>query len=365
MKIAVIAEYAFTKYHGGLHNSAIEVAKGLKRKGFDVCLYTLSKDLPKDVGIDIKTIPIKRHFILSEKLHILNTKNYSKALNKLLHKNEPDLIHFHSPSFISLNVDLNVPKIMTCHGVVSHEFEQAAKELPFIQKIISKFIIIYERGLEKKMYNKMDKIIAVSKNIEREINSIVDKEVQIVTNGVDLRVFKPNKKIKKVNQVIFVGKISTIKGIPYLIRAAKNIAAKVVCVGQIRRRDYYEDGLKNGVKFLGSLSKEELVKEYNKSKIFILPSTYEAQPLTVLEAMACGLPVVVTERAGAGIVENKRNGFVIKSGSPKEIANSVNFLLKNSGEVNKIRENNLNDIKRYKWEKIVERYSKIKWIRFT
>lgn len=107
----------------------------------------------------------------------------------------------------------------------------------------------------------------------------------------------------------YVGKIWGKKGVPSLIRAldALDVPAGTVClrlIGGHSTPEEYEgivalaEGSSQDVRFLGKVSQEELVEAYRSSDLFVLPSFFEGLPLVVIEALACGAPVVMTDLPG-------------------------------------------------------------------
>ena len=91
-----------------------------------------------------------------------------------------------------------------------------------------------------------------------------------------------------------------------------------------------ELGIEKNVFFLGRVSDKELLEYYGRSEFFISASEYEGFGITVVEAMAAGLPVVVTRRGGIPLaVKDNYNGFFVKLRNPEDIVEKVNILLDN------------------------------------
>jgi glycosyltransferase involved in cell wall biosynthesis len=226
------------------------------------------------------------------------------------HKNQNyDFIHAHSilGGFIGKLASLLIhrPILFTVHG--SPNMDGGRKNLDyFIEKHI----------LTKLRY---DRVISVGKRYTRYPN--VNENISIIPNGVDIRRFEALTDSTKANffKIIFVGRLDWVKGIETLIDAVKILkdehhslikekGVQFHLVGYGFEIDRYEKEvtrlkLDNLIFFRGQITGSELIREYRSSHLFILPSICEGQPITILEAMAGGLPVLTTCAAdNSGIV---------------------------------------------------------------
>jgi glycosyltransferase involved in cell wall biosynthesis len=88
-----------------------------------------------------------------------------------------------------------------------------------------------------------------------------------------------------------------------------------------------EHALQNVI-FLGFINQREIPRYYAMADVFVLPSTYEPRGAVINEAMACGLPVIVTDRCGSvgDIVRNGENGFVFRAGDDVELSGYLDAL---------------------------------------
>lgn len=139
-------------------------------------------------------------------------------------------------------------------------------------------------------------------------------------NGVDVKMFKPKpKRFSKVPSVLFVGRLEPQKNLPILLRAIAQIKIKVklVFVGQGSQKQALETQakkLKLNFTIKPPVPHSRLPAIYQSADIFVLPSLIEGSPKVLLEAMACGLPIVATDvtdvKAGI-IVEPTVTGLTV------------------------------------------------------
>ena len=110
------------------------------------------------------------------------------------------------------------------------------------------------------------------------------------------------------------------------------------------------------VLFVGQVPNSKISEYMFASDIFVLPSLSEGLPVTILEALAAGLPIVTTNVRGLPeIVKNGENGFTVDPQNPTQLAERIMFLLSNNELRQKISANNVIKAKEYSWEAVVEK----------
>lgn len=175
--------------------------------------------------------------------------------------------------------------------------------------------------LEKISYYLADLIIVTSANDREYIitqHNIKSDKIKIIPNGVDVQLFNVLLDVKKEpGRILFVGRLIKQKNLFSLLEALQGVkGAYLVIIGKgylkedlVRRARDYEIN----VTFIDKIGNEDLPIEYNKSQLFILPSFFEGNPKVLLEAMACGLPVICTDVYGINnIVKHEHNGLLCK-----------------------------------------------------
>lgn len=155
--------------------------------------------------------------------------------------------------------------------------------------------------------------------------------VAVLPYGVDLEMFGPTAKPDSTFRVIFAGSVTLRKGIQYLLEAWRRLRladAELVIVGGIHPNmqpilQKYE-GL---FRHVPAIPKLQLRDYYGASSVFVLPSLADSFSLATLEAMACGLPVIISENTGAAdLIAPGVQGWVLPIRDVDRIAHSLSTL---------------------------------------
>lgn len=192
---------------------------------------------------------------------------------------------------------------------------------------------------------RMDRILSVSNAAAEDTGrafGVLKERTRVVHNGTDETLFKPNSHIlKEPHSLITVNSAdSPMKGVGYLLEALSivrnGIQPKLTIVGSAIPGGKSESiirkhGLEDLVQFTGRIDDHELVARYSASEIAVVPSLYEGFGLPATEAMACGLPVIVS-RAGAlpeVIGTDSEAGLSVPPADPEALATAIKHLFAN------------------------------------
>jgi len=253
-------------------------------------------------------------------------------------KPKPDLIHAHFSypdgfGMIGLAKKWNIPLVISALGTIE-------RKVAYEGSYTSRQII--------KAMNFADKVLSVSEDLKLHIVNlgINENNVIVVPNGVDTEKFKPAGKenARKLlnlpldkNIILFVGALRSIKGVDYLIEAAKNFVDSNTELYLVGRDDGLKKSLKkmaqdfkitDFIKFIGPVNHKDIPLWVSASDILVLPSLSEGRPNVVLEALACEVPVVATDVGGIPeLIINGETGYLVPAKNPLELSEKVNKLL--------------------------------------
>lgn len=362
MKIAIMIPLFPPKWLAGTEIATYNIAKHLARRGHEVHVITaLDTGLPKESTEE----GIYVHRIFWQKIRFVGVISFWTKVFLVLRKVNPDIIHAQSigiciPAFIAKKL-LRKPYVVWGRGSDVY--------LP------GKFT----KSISKLVLKNANTVIALTDDMKREMQNICSREVSVIPNGIDLTSFgdlsrkeaRSKLQIKEGEKVIlFVGTLRPVKGVRYLIEAMSGVnqdhpKAKLMLVGDGEEREELESlveefGLNERVKFIGRVQNEEIPQYMVASDVLVLPSLSEGFPVTILEAMASGLPIVATKVGGLPeIIKDGENGILVESKSPDEIAEKVLLILGDDGLREKISGNNRGEAKRYSWKSAVDKLEEI------
>lgn len=175
------------------------------------------------------------------------------------------------------------------------------------------------------------------------------------------RKLRKELRIEGKRMAIFVGQFIHRKGLDALIRAWEHVDPDtiLVAVGGEPTEEYKNisqaAGLRN-ICYAGFLDKKTIQKYYRAADVFVLPTREDTWGLVINEAMACGLPVITTDRCVAGLqlIENGINGYIIPVDDTAALAEGVNHLLENPDLLEQMSVNNLEKIRPYTIENMAQ-----------
>lgn len=217
---------------------------------------------------------------------------------------DTDVLHIHSHLYFSSLVGSllarradDLPVVATNHGMIS---QSAPTWLQRAYRPISRYV-----------YETADRIFCYTEtDVNRLRNWDITTQASIISNGIDVSRFTPDATTVWTDRfdddpyLLFVGRLHPGKGVEHLINAfatiEKELPHNLVIIGDGPDRDTLENqvtehGLENRVTFLGEVENNTLPGLYANADVFVLPSLSEGMPRTVLEALACGTPVVANE----------------------------------------------------------------------
>jgi glycosyltransferase involved in cell wall biosynthesis len=250
---------------------------------------------------------------------------------RLARSRPPDILHAHNLFFFS-TLAATLLRRLTKTPLVTTLHLGSLRQLAGTSRLLAS---TYERTLGRTVVRSSDRLIAVSDAVARHAVGLGARPetVRTIANGVDVRRFRPGTgRDDGAVRIACVGRLIFNKGPQYLIEAAPQILgahpeAEFVFVGDGPLRADLEArarrlGISDRVTFLGT--RPDVADILQTCDILARPSLLEGMPLTVLEAMACGLPVVATPVSGtAELVRDGESGLFVRPADPASLARAI------------------------------------------
>lgn len=271
---------------------------------------------------------------------------------------KPDVIdaHYIYPDGVAaalIGKWLNIPVVITARGSDINVLTQYALPRKMILWAAKKAVknITVSHALKVKMQK-----LGVSEN-----------KIEVLRNGVDLETFKilPDvRKAKQANfkQLVSVGNLIELKGHHLIIEAIKDLPKmELTIVGEgpmmVQLKQLAIDcSVNERVSFLGYKTHYELAEIYNKSDALILASSREGMPNVLLEAMACGTPVIASSVGGAvEVVTSQSAGLLLKVRSVKGITDAVTILFQSMPRIEETRHH----AEQFSWGRTIKTINKL------
>jgi glycosyltransferase involved in cell wall biosynthesis len=173
--------------------------------------------------------------------------------------------------------------------------------------------------LEREVFSAADRIVVttptMAADVARRIPAVADRTT-VVPNFVDAELFRPLPERRGEFDLVFVGRLAHQKNLASLLLAARDLAASVLVVGdgELRRelQAKFSDP-RDRIVWIPRVEHRRLPEEVNRARIFVLPSLYEGHPKSLIEAMACGMPVLAADAPGVReIVAHGETGWLAR-----------------------------------------------------
>ena len=340
-------------YSGGVERRIIETTKRLQTHA-DITVYSGTKaGFKKPLSLNgVNFVPCYS----TNTLFPLDNWFFNRSLKKNAISIAADVFEAHAVSGYGYpralkKLGIKKPVIHTIHGVLADEYEQAKNNgyLSFRGRIANNFMHRLAK-LESEMAHDATLIVTISEYSLKKIKEhyqVDASKVRIVPNGVAIEKFKPLEDTQAAKQnfeltnqptVLFVGSLIPRKGLTFLVEAARKVVkekqtTQFLIVGEGPLHSQLTKMLASAnltahFRFLGKVSDDLLPSVYNCADVFVLPSIQEGQGIVLLEAQACGKPVVAFDLGGINeAVHNGVTGLLVPLGNTEALANALLKLL--------------------------------------
>ena len=359
IKVVMLGPYLYEP--GGVMTHIRKLTKYLShRTDVELHLVTIGNENKQIESDNLNVYMIKKSFPLPFSIPSLVWR-----LRRKIIEINPEIVHaqgsFAPYSTAAALVRNKYPTLLTVHGIV-------ARELKFYKGFNFIFSILIQILNERFVLSKILNIIVCSPQMKVLVRKMTKSKVQVIQNGIDLediRNIQPHHKSIEPPSILYVGGLSKVKGIDVLLNAVPIIRKKNPNLHIYIAGSGTEEGnlkkvvkklnLEETVKFLGFISGDEKYSYYKSVDVCVFPSRYESFGIVLLEAMACGKPVVASNVGGIPfVVEDGKTGLLFESGNVEDLAEKVIFLLQNEELRKKMGEAGRERARGFTWERSAE-----------
>ena len=354
MRIVQIVPY-YPPSMGGVQNVTRELSERLAKNGHQVEVFTSDIGCNKGKLKSAKNLEI--HYLRS--WQFAHTPIIHSLFFKLLKISKDSVMHVHTSQAF-------VPEIVCLVSII--------KKIPYVAHVhgdtmpsgrFGFLLSLYKKLFIKKVLANAEKVICPSKEYKQFINKkyrINESKITVIPNGVSKKFFiNREKKLNNTANLIFIGRLSGGKNIPKLIEAVFLLKNTVVLhiVGDGEKRDelkklILDKSMKNVI-LHGEKTGKELLDFYKLADIFLLASEGEGQPLTLLEAMAAGVPIIASNVRGIAELVGDC-GILVDPPTAQNFAFEVDKLIESKGLSDLLAGRGREYAEQFCWDKVVKNY---------
>ena len=336
---------------GGAETMCENLTYALAKLGHQVCVVSLYDQhtpisgrmeeagirilyLDKKLGLDISMVP---------------------KLVRIMKAEKPDVVHTHLDVIKYAVAAAKLAGVKKCIHTVHNVADKEAEGR--LQKIINGFYFTHGWSVP----------VALSPLVQQTIEDFYGmdaKQVPVIYNGVDLSRCMPRTGYPEVRKLIHIGRFNEQKNHRRLLEAFALYAkqypeAELLLLGdgelQEQIRHYAQElGLSSQVRFLGSQS--NVYPYLQEADIFLLPSDYEGMPMTIIEAMGTGLPIVATRVGGVPDMIREGQSGILTELTPQSVCDACVRLTEDSVLRERFGRQAREDSRRFSAEYMAERY---------
>jgi glycosyltransferase involved in cell wall biosynthesis len=337
MKIALFTDTFYPQING-VANTVHHYARALSKRGHTVRVYTVSthsaESIRKDTGniFGVYIIPSINAFVYSgERLALPIMSGVYRDIIDF----KPDIIHSHTPfgtGRIAAKAArmTGVPLIGTHHTFFDHYLQHIYLDFNWTRSLTWKLTVNY--------YDQCDIVISPTNALAEHLKqNHLRPPIVLLPNMIDTDRFSPRTagpKVKQEKILVYMGRLSHEKSVDDVIRVAAIIMKKdpqirLHLIGDGKERASLEalakkEGVFEKTTFTGCLTDNKLVEALQNADVFITASRSENMPLSVLEAMAVGLPIVAVRSLGLSeMIEDGENGFLVSPNAKEGVLNAL------------------------------------------
>ncbi len=381
--------------------------------GVGTYIIELVRHLPKNIDVHVLTpertsfgkqkidkVNFSQYFGSNVHVHFISAANDTFFYNakfqracltyvpKLVKEEKIELIHSHTaqmPDLLLMFRKMGKPFVTTVHTTIKSQrlaTRYSDRQFGELEKSEQATCIMYPfLRLAEAAYFKHNRFLISPSRWMMQLmrkDFSINSNIRVIPNSVDFADytfdydFSEKSDLSILNDyriILFVGRLLALKGVDCIIESMPAVIQKLrrenllfVFAGPGDQERYLKKikamNLSSYALFTGPLSRESIIHLIKKSELLVAPSFTENSPYTILEAMACGKPVVATRVGGIPeIIQNGDNGILIDQKSSQMLADSIINLLENKDLQLKLSQNATKTIaKNFSWTSNLSKY---------
>ena len=328
--------------YGGIETLLVNIANEQAVQGADVSVVIVNDLINEKL---IERLSSKVRLILMKRSPSSRSFLFMKKLNTVLTDIGPNVIHIHDGAIFDFLDRHWIKSSRTLVCLTAHAFQFGKFGSPLWPVRILQKSLFHSLG-NMHNSNRVNRVFAISKSVAKAMKEQYGVNSTVVYNGIFSQQFE-QRNSKMYDGLLRIVQVSRLlheeKGQDLLLGAARKLvqkgySLKIDFIGDGISREYLENmtreyGLEGRVTFLGTQPQEYVMSHLKDYDLFVQPSRFEGFGLTVAEAMAANVPVLVSSGQGpAEVTEDDRYGWVFDCGDENSLADQIEYIINNYSE---------------------------------
>ena len=332
---------------GGMENHIVQLTKEQIKLGHDVVIY-----FNKGYKVSSHDVQVTKYSLYNLKPQFFGffLFHFMVFIRLLSSQNKFELIHIHG-DWSSLVFTKIIKKVVGADTVIMTIHDQLSNKF-------------WHKKAFSNLLENVDILFTTGYEAASQLNKLTNNKVIVQPSGIQ-KIFLESKTRnfnKSSFQVITVANLFKKKNLGLVLDIARELPlVKFLVVGDGPEKNNLLDRLKNeklsNVQIFGYKKSTELHSLYYQSDIFLLTSIKEGTPTAMLEAMACGLPIVTSGAGGVERILGSHN-YVVNKNDKQQFVDYISTLLRDTQLMQKISEKNIAQSKSFSWENVAQKIDK-------
>ncbi|MDP2689112.1 MAG: glycosyltransferase family 4 protein [Deltaproteobacteria bacterium] len=329
MKVALITP-EFPPDCGGIGYYVFYLAKALAAAGVDATVMVRARADREEKTAD----GVRVRYLGVPGIPPFNHPLFRRRLGKEMRRGGWGLAHIHSSSMPALR---EAPTVLTSHWCIKEGTRLFYRPIDNYESLYRNIMFKAYCLAENRLIRGCGRFTVVSGSMGEDYLRHYGVKSTVVYNGVDAGVFRPAKKKRSGDKVVYIGSLKRGKGVLDLLdaivilnRTNPRINYYIYGSGPLKGRigEYIAGRSLRNVHMPGPVRHDELAGILAEAAVFVLPSYYEGLPNSILEAMACETPVAASAVKGSSeLVSHEVNGLLFEKKNPADLAEKLGRLL--------------------------------------